>query len=133
MPVNSSYRDRQLPGAVGGAHPRPGDRHPPARPWVVFGEVQQPTAIKEQPGGKRHTDNLTFNALITALRSPTERGNAFLGHWRALDRVTVCPRRIGVIAAAALVLISSFHSTADPGEKTSLCRSRGIASLARRS
>jgi hypothetical protein len=62
--------------------------------------------IKEQPGGRLHTDNQSYNALVTALRAPTERGNALLGHWRALDRVTVCPQRIGVIAAAALVLIS---------------------------
>lgn len=27
-----------------------------------------------------------------------------LGRWRALDRVTVCPLRIGTIAAAALVV-----------------------------
>jgi len=62
--------------------------------------------IKEQPGGKLHVDNLTYNAMITGLRSPTERGNALLGHWRALDRVTVCPQKIGVIAVAALVLIT---------------------------
>jgi hypothetical protein len=29
-----------------------------------------------------------------------------LGRWRALDRVTVCPQRIGTIDAAALVLTS---------------------------
>jgi hypothetical protein len=44
--------------------------------------------------------------LLTALRAPTERGNALLGRWRALDRVTLCPQRIGVTAAAALVLTS---------------------------
>jgi hypothetical protein len=42
--------------------------------------------------------------LLTALRAPTERGHALLGRWRALDRVAVCPQRIGVIAASALVL-----------------------------
>jgi hypothetical protein len=62
--------------------------------------------IKHQPGGPLHVDNRCYNPLITALRAPTERGHALLGRWRALDRVTVCPQRIGAIAAAALVLTS---------------------------
>jgi DDE superfamily endonuclease len=62
--------------------------------------------IKHQPDGPLHTDNRCYNSLIIALRAPTERGHALLGRWRALDRVTVCPQRIGVIAAAALVLTS---------------------------
>ncbi len=60
--------------------------------------------VKHHPGGPLHTDNRCYNALITALRAPTERGHALLGRWRALDRVTVCPQRISVIAAAAVVL-----------------------------
>jgi DDE superfamily endonuclease len=67
--------------------------------------------IKEQPGGKLHVDNQSYNALVTALRAPTERGNALLGHWRALDRVTICPQRIGAIVAAALVLTSLDRGT----------------------
>ena len=62
--------------------------------------------VKHQPDGRLHVDNRTYNHLITALRAPTERANALLGRWRALDRVTVCPQRIGAIAAAALVLTS---------------------------
>jgi hypothetical protein len=62
--------------------------------------------VKQHPDGPLHTDNRCYNQLITALRAPTQRGNALLGHWRALDRVTVSPHRIGVIAAAALVLTS---------------------------
>jgi hypothetical protein len=62
--------------------------------------------IKHQPDGPLHTDNRCYNFLITALRAPAERGNALLGRWRALDRVTLCPQRIGAIAAAALVLTS---------------------------
>ncbi len=62
--------------------------------------------IKHSPQGPLHTDNRCYNQLITALRAPTERGNALLGRWRALDRVTLCPQRIGAIAAAALVLTS---------------------------
>ncbi|MDP9433313.1 MAG: hypothetical protein M3P91_11530 [Actinomycetota bacterium] len=46
-----------------------------------------------------------------ALRAPAERGNALLGRWRTLDRITVCPQRIGTIAAAALVLTSLDRGT----------------------
>jgi DDE superfamily endonuclease len=62
--------------------------------------------IKPSPQGRLHINNRCYNRLITALRAPAERGNALLGHWRALDRVTLCPQRIGAIAAAALVLTS---------------------------
>jgi len=62
--------------------------------------------VKHHPHGPLHTDNRCYNRLITALRAPTERGHALLGRWRALHRVTVCPQRIGAIAAAALVLTS---------------------------
>jgi len=64
------------------------------------------TPIKHHPDGPLHTDNRAYNALITGLRAPAERGNALLGRWRALDRVTLCPQRISAIAAAALVLTS---------------------------
>jgi hypothetical protein len=67
--------------------------------------------VKHQPDGRLHVDNRTYNHLITALRAPTERANALLGRWRALDRVTVCPQRIGAIAAAALVLTSLDRGT----------------------
>jgi hypothetical protein len=59
--------------------------------------------IKHQPDGPLHTDNRTYNHLVTALRAPAERGNALLGRWCALGRVTVCPQPISAIAAAALV------------------------------
>jgi hypothetical protein len=62
--------------------------------------------VKHSPDGPLHTDNRCYNALITALRAPTERGHALLGRWRALDRVTVSPHRIDAIVAAALVLTS---------------------------
>jgi hypothetical protein len=51
-------------------------------------------------------DNRTYNQIITDLRAPTERAHALLGYWRALERVTVCPQRIGVIVAAAFFLRS---------------------------
>ena len=62
--------------------------------------------VKQHPDGPLHTDNRCYNQLITTLRAPAERGNALLGRWRALDRVTVSPHRIGAIVAAALVLTS---------------------------
>ena len=67
--------------------------------------------VKHRPDGRLHVDNQTYNQLITALRAPAERANALLGRWRALDRVTVCPQRIGAIAAAALVLTSLDRGT----------------------
>ena len=67
--------------------------------------------IKRSPDGPLHLDNRCYNQLITALRAPTERGNALLGRWRALDRVTVSPHRIGAIVAAALVLTSLDRGT----------------------
>jgi hypothetical protein len=50
-------------------------------------------------------DTATRNQLINALRAPGERGNAILKtRWTALQRIRLCPRRIGAIVAAALVL-----------------------------
>lgn len=56
--------------------------------------------------GKRlDPDTTTRNQLISSLRAPAERANAILkSGWNALRRVTLCPRRIGTIIAAALVL-----------------------------
>jgi len=51
-------------------------------------------------------DNQTRNTLISALRAPAERANALLKRtWKALERVTLDPWRIGAITAAALVLL----------------------------
>lgn len=51
-------------------------------------------------------DNQARNAIINALRAPAERANALLKRtWKALERVTVDPWRIGAITAAALVLL----------------------------
>ncbi len=66
---------------------------------------------KNRPDGRLHVDNRCYNESITALRAPAERANALLGRWRALHRVTLCPQRIGVIAAAALVLTSLDRGT----------------------
>ena len=63
--------------------------------------IQVPTK-----GHNLHADNETRNALISALRAPAERANALLKRtWRALERVTLDPWRIGAITAAAVVLL----------------------------
>jgi hypothetical protein len=50
-------------------------------------------------------DHLAYNALQRGLRAIGERGFALLiGHWRALQRITASPSRIGDIAAAAMIL-----------------------------
>jgi hypothetical protein len=55
-----------------------------------------------------HPDNAARNELIGCLRAPGERGIALLKtRWKALNRIRLCPRRIGAITAAALVLTSA--------------------------
>jgi len=52
----------------------------------------------------------TINALHSATRALAERGNSLLKTtFKALRRVTLCPRRIGAITAAALVLLHREH------------------------
>jgi hypothetical protein len=59
-------------------------------------------------GRHLHTDNAARNQLISCLRAPGERGIALLKtRWKALNRIRLCPRRIGAIAAAALVLTTA--------------------------
>lgn len=57
-------------------------------------------------GHNLHPDHQTRNATISALRAPAERANALLKRtWKALERITLDPWRIGAIVAAALVLL----------------------------
>jgi hypothetical protein len=50
-------------------------------------------------------DNQTYNALHRATRAIGERGFALLTtRWRALQRITASPSKIGHIVAGALVL-----------------------------
>ena len=64
------------------------------------------TPVKQPASGQvLAADNQAYNALHRATRCLGERGFALLtGRWRALQRVTVSPRRIGELAQAALVL-----------------------------
>lgn len=64
------------------------------------------TPIK-QPGNGQvlAPDNQTYNALLRAVRCRGERGFALLtSRWRALQRITASPSRIGDYVKAALVL-----------------------------
>jgi hypothetical protein len=62
--------------------------------------------VKQPAGGQvLAPDNHAYNVLHRATRCRGERGFALLtGRWRALQRVTVSPCRIGELAQAALVL-----------------------------
>jgi hypothetical protein len=64
------------------------------------------TPIKQPAGGQvLAPDNQAYNTLHRATRCLGERGFALLtGRWRALQRVTISPRRIGELGQAALVL-----------------------------
>jgi hypothetical protein len=60
---------------------------------------------KPTDGNALAPDNQTYNALHRATRCLGERGFAMLtGRWRALQRITISPSRIGDLAQAALVL-----------------------------
>src|SRR3954451_3955376 len=55
-----------------------------------------------------HPDNLARNQLLGCLRAQVERGIALLKtRWKALNRIRLCPQRIGAIAKAALVLTNA--------------------------
>ena len=63
-------------------------------------------------GNKLCPDNQARNTLISALRAPAERANALLKRtWKALERTTLDPWRIGAITAAALVLLHIQRGT----------------------
>ena len=56
-------------------------------------------------GANLHPDNAARNELLGCLRASGERGAALLKtRWKALNRIRLCPQRIGAITAAALVL-----------------------------
>ena len=56
-------------------------------------------------------DARTVNMLHGATRALAERGNSLLKTtFKALHRVSLCPRRIGAITTAALVLLHTEHN-----------------------
>jgi DDE superfamily endonuclease len=62
--------------------------------------------VRQPCGGKALApDSQAYNTLHRATRCLGERGFALLtGRWRALQRITISPSRIGELARAALVL-----------------------------
>jgi hypothetical protein len=63
-------------------------------------------------GGHLHPDTAARNQLIGCLRAQGERGIALLKtRWKALNRIRLCPQRIGAIAKAALVLTTAERPT----------------------
>jgi DDE superfamily endonuclease len=68
------------------------------------------TPIKKTTDAPLTDDQRTVNLLHAATRAPAERGNSLLKTtFKALRRVSLCPWRIGAIAAAALVLLHHEH------------------------
>ena len=70
------------------------------------------TPFKNPPGDQvLDVDDRCCNMLPTRLRCLGERAAAMLvTRWKALSRITLCPRRIGDITKAALVLTQFEHS-----------------------
>lgn len=69
------------------------------------------TPFKQPADGRQlHVDNRAYNSLLRSMRCIGERGFALLTQrWRVLQGVTIPPRRIGDVAAAALVLTHFEH------------------------
>ena len=68
------------------------------------------TPIKHRAGRWLAADQRTVNLLHAAARGLAERGNSLLETtFEAPRRVSLCPWRIGAIAAAALVFLHREH------------------------
>jgi hypothetical protein len=66
--------------------------------------------IKKPTAGRLTDDQKTTNLIHAHLRSQAERASSLLKTtFKALRRVSLCPWRIGVVAAAALVLLHQEH------------------------
>jgi hypothetical protein len=65
---------------------------------------------QREDGIPLHADQRTYNKLLRGLRCLGERGFALLTErWKALEHVTISPRRITQIARGALVLVHFEH------------------------
>lgn len=74
------------------------------------GERHHLTCPHKTPNGRiLSEDERQFNLVHAHIRARAEQGNAWLKNYRALRKVTLCPWRIGVIAAAVLVLLHLEH------------------------
>ncbi|WP_279339931.1 transposase family protein [Sphaerisporangium perillae] len=75
------------------------------------GEADTITVAFKKPKGGELTDvQKTFNKAHNGVRAIGERGNSLLKTtFKALRNVSLCPWKIGKIAAAALVLLHFEH------------------------
>jgi hypothetical protein len=75
------------------------------------GEADTITVAFKKPKNGRLTDiQQTFNKTHNGIRAIGERGNSLLKTtFKALRNVSLCPWRIGKIAAAALMLLHIEH------------------------
>jgi hypothetical protein len=68
-------------------------------------------AIKKPQCGQLTEDQKTHNKAHNGKRAVGERGNSLLKtSFKALRNISLCPWRIGVIVAAALVVLHIEHS-----------------------
>lgn len=68
-------------------------------------------SVKTPAKGPNLSDcDKTYNLIHTQLRSPAERANAFIKHFKALQKVTLCPRTITNIAKTALTVLHLNHT-----------------------
>jgi hypothetical protein len=56
-----------------------------------------------------NVEERSFNRIHAYIRARAEQGNAWLKNYRVLQKVTLCPWRIGVITAAVLVVLHLEH------------------------
>lgn len=73
--------------------------------------IHTPTKVPAD-GNVLDADTACRNTLLSGLRCLGERAAALLTtRWKALDRITLCPKRIGSIVKAALVLTQFEHAS----------------------
>lgn len=75
------------------------------------GERHRLTCPHKTPKDRELTiDERQFNLVYAHIRARAEQGNAWLKNYRALQKVPLCPWRIGAIAAAVLVVLHHEHN-----------------------
>jgi hypothetical protein len=81
----------------------------------VYTPIKHPGNQHTGGGQALTADNQAYNALLRSARATGERGFALLTtRWRALQRITASPSRIGAIVAGALVLTHFEHRHHQP-------------------
>ena len=65
--------------------------------------------VKTPKGARLGEEQREANRAHNGVRARAEQGNAWLKNYRVLQKVTLCPWRIGVITAAVLVILHLEH------------------------